>query len=461
MTESFSPSAALCSSEKVDVTATSGKELSVKNASDQSAAEPPLSVPWLAATGLKHDTLREVSNVIVENADSSVATLHSAKTWEDLEIPADLLKGLHTKGFVRPSKIQALALPIVLRSSQNLIAQAQNGSGKTATFALAMLAKTCRSNPNPQSLCVCHTRELASQNMAVIKELGAFTDVTMWLAVPQCDRYDRNIGAQIVVGTPGKIREMLMKKTFPTKDMALFILDEADVLMDHASNMAAQINEIRKAFQQRTQVLLFSATYPERVKQFVSVHVPNASRLEVKKEELTLSAIAQFYITCANDDAKFSVLSDLYGSMTVGQSVIFVNTRKIAFQLASQMTQEGHAVSLICGTQAAGPERMDHAAREKVMAEFRNGETKVLIATDVLSRGIDVPQVTLVINYDIPLDRTTRFTGVDQETYIHRIGRTGRFGLKGLAITLIQPHEEHLIHEVEKFYNCQDRKSVV
>ncbi|XP_053991680.1 uncharacterized protein LOC128883398 isoform X2 [Hylaeus volcanicus] len=394
-------------------------------------------------------------NSEVVDPDASLDALRSNCTWESLNIPPEFLKGLHAKGYVKPSKIQALALPIILNTTKNLIAQAQNGSGKTATFALAMLVKTNPGNKNPQSLCICHTRELASQNMNVIKELGEYSDITTWLVVPQCDRYDRDIGAQIIVGTPGKLREMLMKKLLPTKDVTLFILDEADVLMDHSSNMASQINEIRKAFQQKTQVLLFSATYPERVKQFVTVHVPSACRIEVKKEELTLSSVSQFYILCGNDDAKFSVLCDLYSSMSVAQSIIFVNTRKFAFHLADQMTRLGHAVSVICGNRPTDPDHMNNATREKVMLEFRKGETKVLISTDILSRGIDVPQVTLVINYDIPLDASTRFTQVDQETYIHRVGRTGRFGLQGIAISLVKTTEVPFIHEIEKFYSCQ------
>lgn len=402
----------------------------------------------------KVTSLQEIKeDILIERADPSEAALRSVKTWEELQIPEDLLKGIYAKGFVYPSRIQELALPLVLKSKHNLIAQAQNGSGKTATFALAMLAKTERYNPNPQSLCLCHTRELAKQNLDVITELGKFTGVTTWLAVPQCKPYDRSIGAQIVVGTPGKVREMLMKRVFFTKDIQLFVLDEADVLMDHMSNMAAQVNEIRKAFPQKTQVLLFSATYPERVRKFATAHVPNANRLEVKREELALSAVSQFYIPCEDDQTKFVVLSDLYGCMTVGQSVIFVNSRKLAFELAEQMKREGHAISLICGTQATGPERMDLETRERVMAEFRNGETKVLIATDVLARGIDVPQVTLVINYNLPLDRA-RYNTVDHETYIHRVGRTGRFGLKGLAISLVDSREREMIKDIQNYFAC-------
>merc|ERR1712070_672299 len=170
----------------------------------------------------------------------------------------------------------------------------------------------------------------------------------------------------------------------------------------------------------------------------------------VQKEDLTLNTITQTFIDVGDDQQKkLTQLSDLYGAMNVGQSIIFVNTRNKAFELAKLMKAEGHSVSLICGTQKTGPEQVDHAYRDKVMGEFRSGVTRVLIATDVLARGIDVPAVTLVVNYELPMARNRK---PEFQTYIHRIGRTGRFGLRGVAVNLITRQERHALDEIQAFY---------
>lgn len=236
------------------------------------------------------------------------------------------------------------------------------------------------------------------------------------------------------------------------------MLDEADVMIDHANNMGPQVSDIRRMLRRDMQVLLFSATYADDVKVFAGRIVPVANKIELRREDIALNTIRQFYISAASEDEKLKKLIDLYGCMTVGQSVVFTNSRQAAFRLAYQMKQEGYAVSLICGSDNSGrgsnPEKMDFELREKVMEEFRSGETKVLIATDLLARGIDVPQVTLVINYNIPMSRGKRYSEVDCETYIHRIGRTGRFGLRGIAINLVDPSELRHLETIRKYYEC-------
>lgn len=200
------------------------------------------------------------------------------------------------------------------------------------------------------------------------------------------------------------------------------------------------------------QVLLFSATWPEHVARFAQNMVKKAYRITVQKEELSLNTITQTFIDVGDDDRKKTqLLSDLYGTMNIGQSIVFVNTRNKGFELAKMMQAEGHSVTLICGTQNTGPEKIDHAYRDRIMSEFRSGVTRVLIATDVLSRGIDVPAVTLVVNYEMPLNFRTR--GPEYETYMHRIGRTGRFGLKGVAVNLVTSRERYLLDDIQQYYN--------
>ncbi|TRY50072.1 Dbp5p-like eIF4A-1-family RNA SFII helicase [Cryptosporidium tyzzeri] len=403
------------------------------------------------------------SSISVQTVDPK-AQLYSAKDWSDLNLLPDLLKGIYNKGFNRPSKIQAAALPLILNSPMNLIAQAHNGSGKTATFALAMLGKVDTRIIHPQCMCLCPTRELARQNQDVVNELGKFTGITTWLVVAQGDKYDKTIGSQIIICTPGKMQDFLKKRSFPTEFMKLMVIDEADEMIDHRNMMASQVGQIRKFFRQNLQILLFSATYHEEVRLFAEKIVPNANKINVKKEELTLNTIQQFYVICNDDADKLSFLSDLYACMSIGQSIIFVNTRKTAFSIAENMRRDGHAISVICGTQTNSGEKMDHEIRDQVMDSFRSGESKVLIATDVLSRGIDVPQVTLVINFDIPVRfnstnsidivNQTSSVQVENETYLHRIGRTGRFGLNGISINFILPHQLSLIQQIQDYYDC-------
>eukprot|EP00920_Eleutheroschizon_duboscqi_P044086 GHVT01105043.1.p1 GENE.GHVT01105043.1~~GHVT01105043.1.p1 ORF type:complete len:532 (+),score=83.20 GHVT01105043.1:1824-3419(+) len=406
----------------------------------------------------KHRNLQEVTSTVVVERLEGQEHLVAVKTWEELQLPDALLQGVFRKGYRKPSKIQEEALPLLIGSNNDFIGQAQNGSGKTATFALAILCKIDPTNTAPQALCVAPTRELAMQNGAVMGELGHFTKTTIFLAVARCARYD---SSQIVCGTPGKMLDLLKRRSIPTEDIRVFVLDEADEMIDPNNNMGAQVQNIRAMCPRKVQVLLFSATFPPAVRTFADELIPRGgNRITVRKELMALKSIRQFYAICQNEGAKTRLLFDLYATMVIGQSVIFVNSRRSAFELALQMQDEGHSVSLLCGTQAEGQERMEHEMRDRIMAEFRSGITKVLICTDVLARGIDVPQVTLVVNYDLPLDFRGRGTEwvdvlpVNMETYIHRIGRTGRFGLAGIAISFIGDWQIDLIESIRQFYGC-------
>eukprot|EP00415_Alexandrium_ostenfeldii_P001549 UN1549 len=257
-----------------------------------------------------------------------------------------------------------------------------------------------------------------------------------------------------MVGTPGKVQDMLKKRVADPHGCKILVIDEADQMIDEDNQMGPQVFQIRHLLPQELQVLLFSATWPEHVEKFANKMVPGASKIKVKKEQLTLNTIKQTFIDVGDDQRKKTqTLFDLYGALNVGQSIIFVNTRNQAFELAKSMKDLGHAVTLICGTQKSGPEQIDISYRDRIMNEFRNGVTKVLIATDVLARGIDVPAVTLVVNYELPSSYSRR-NEPDFETYMHRIGRTGRFGLKGVAVNLIASWERPLLDSIRNYYSC-------
>jgi len=395
------------------------------------------------------------AEVVVKGGCSKESYL-AAKCWDDLKLPKEVLDGIYEMGFNRPSKIQEVALPITL-SKRNLIGQAQNGSGKTAAFSIAMLMSCFANRKTPQAICLCPTRELARQSDEVIGKLGKYTGLTRYVAIPlnEGQRPPRTISDQIIVATPGKLQDLLKKRIIDSQNINILVIDEADTMISDENRMGGEVYRIRKLLPDRLQILLFSATWPETVREFATKLVPDATKIEVKKEDLTLDTITQMFVNVGRDEnKKAEILSDLYSAMNIGQSIIFVNSRHKAFELAKRTKAEGHAVSLICGTQKTGPEKIDTSYRDRVMDEFRKGITKVLISTDVLSRGIDVPAVTLVINYELPVEFKNR-NKPETETYMHRIGRTGRFGLRGIAINFVTDNEMPLLEKIKAHYRCE------
>ncbi|KNE66633.1 hypothetical protein, variant [Allomyces macrogynus ATCC 38327] len=331
--------------------------------------------------------------------------------------------------FTKPSKIQERALPLLLRDPPtNLIAQSQSGTGKTAAFTLTMLSRIDWSiaPSKPQALCLVNTRELAVQIEDVVKHMGVHTPVQVAMAVKDAHGRGQKVVGHVVVGTPGTVLELARRRQLDLSRVKVLVLDEADTMLD-AQNLGEQAGRVRPLVPPTAQVLLFSATFPNKVKAFAASFAPSANLLSLAPQDIKVDAIRQFFIRVPTRVAKFDTLSDLYGLLTVGQSIIFVHTRATAVDLTARMQAEGHQVAVLTG-------ELTPAQRDRVMAEFRSGSAKVLIATNVLSRGIDVPQVNLVVNYDLPMDENRE---PDFEAYVHRIGRTGRFGRAGVAINLI------------------------
>ncbi|ANQ10269.1 DEAD-box RNA helicase [Plasmodium coatneyi] len=404
-----------------------------------------------------------------------VKLYRSRNTWEELNIDNDLIQILTYLKFFAPSKIQGLALPYILNSNRNLIAQAQNGSGKTLTFVISMLSKINRNEGTLQAMCICPTRELAQQNYDVVGKFTKYLTVKVFLAVPLCDRYDKNAGFQIYVGTPGKTLDLLKRRFVDTKNVTIFVLDEADDLIDIKNNMSSQVENIKRFLPKQCQILLFSATYNEEVRSFADRFAPKASKISVRQEDLTLKCVKQYYLLTENEEQKYYYLSELYCSMSIAQCVIFVNSKVSAYNLYQFMTERGHNVTLICAdsvisrftrnqVQKANVLGMDPKTRDTLMSDFKSGVSKVLICTDLLSRGIDVPTISLVINFDLPYvfhGRISENYGnhfsnkkVNMETYIHRIGRTGRFGTKGMAINFVNKNQLVHIKQIEQYYQC-------
>jgi translation initiation factor 4A len=364
----------------------------------------------------------------------------TVESFDDMNLKADLLRGVYAYGFERPSAIQQRAILPVIKG-HDVIAQAQSGTGKTATFSISTLQKIDPSIKQCQALILAPTRELAQQIQKVVVAIGDFMNVECHACIGgtsvRDDMKALQDGPQVVVGTPGRVQDMIQRRILKTDAMKMFVLDEADEMLSRG--FTEQIYDIFQLLPQSTQVVLLSATMPQDVLEVTTKFMRDPVRILVKKDELTLEGIKQFYIAVEKEDWKLDTLSDLYETVTITQAVIFCSTRRKVDWLTQKLHEREFTVSAMHGD-------MDQAQREVIMKEFRSGSSRVLIATDLLARGIDVQQVSLVINYDLPASK---------ENYIHRIGRGGRFGRKGVAINFVTTDDVKMLREIEAFYNTQ------
>ena len=342
------------------------------------------------------------------------------------------------QSFERPSAIQSRAIVPVIKG-HDVIAQAQSGTGKTATFSIAILQRIDPNLKAVQALVLAPTRELAQQIQNVVVALGDYMNIQCHACIGGTnvreDMARLGDGAQVVVGTPGRVYDMINRRAFRTDHLKMFCLDEADEMLSRG--FKDQMYEVFQLLPQDTQVVLLSATMPEDVLAVTKKFMRDPVRILVKRDELTLEGIKQFYIGVEKEEWKFETLTDLYETVTITQAVIFCNTRRKVDWLTEQLHSQEFTVSAMHGD-------MDQQQREVIMREFRSGSSRVLITTDLLARGIDVQQVSLVINYDMPANR---------ENYIHRIGRGGRFGRKGVAINFVTEDDVRMLRDIEQFYN--------
>jgi len=292
-----------------------------------------------------------------------------------------------------------------------------------------------------QALILAPTRELAQQIQKVVIALGDYMSIECHACVGGTnvreDMAKLQEGVHVVVGTPGRVFDMINRRAFRTDHIKIFCLDEADEMLSRG--FKDQIYEVFQLLPQDTQVVLLSATMPADVLEVTKKFMRDPVRILVKRDELTLEGIKQFYIAVEKEEWKLDTLCDLYETVTITQAVIFCNTRRKVDWLTEKMHSREFTVSAMHGD-------MEQKQREVLMKEFRSGSSRVLITTDLLARGIDVQQVSLVINYDLPTNR---------ENYIHRIGRGGRFGRKGVAINFVTTEDVRMLRDIEQFYNTQ------
>ena len=361
-------------------------------------------------------------------------------TFEDMELKGELLRGIYAYGFTKPSKIQTKGIkPIV--DGKDLLAQAQSGTGKTGTFCIGSLHHVDTTKKAIQVLCLAPTRELAQQIEHVASALGQHMGVKAYAACGKTPvREDiRSIekGVQFLIGTPGRIYDLMCRRAFVTDHIKVIIVDEADQMLEDRFKEQLQCI-LDLGFPSTARCAFFSATMNEEVVEFVMKLLVNPVRILIPPEEVTLKGINQYGIALDREDWKFEVLLDLYKNLDITQALIYCNTRKSVERLAEKMTAAGYPISFIHGD-------MDVKERMHRMLSFRKGETRVLITTDLLARGIDVQQVSLVINYELPLEDS-------KDNYIHRIGRSGRYGRKGTSINLMFGDEVRLMDEMKRKY---------
>ena len=375
----------------------------------------------------------------------SNSTLEVYETFDGMSLPDTLLRGIYSYGFERPSVIQQKAIKPIA-SGLDVLAQAQSGTGKTGTFCIGSMARIDLSIKAPQVLILTPTRELAQQIETVAKGLSGSMGLSVYCAVGGTelnqDLRALDKGVQFVIGTPGRIYDLMNRKAMNGNGPALsrnhirvLIMDEADQMLEdkfHEQVMCI----LDKGFPASTQVALFSATMPPQVVQVADRLLRDPVRILIPPEEVTLEGIKQYVIQLDKEEWKIEALLDIYSQLNINQAMIYCNKRQRVEWLAEKLENQGFPLSFIHG-------EMEVGERKRRMASFRSGDVRVLISTDLLARGIDVQQVSLVINYELPTNK---------ENYIHRIGRSGRFGRKGVAINLVGPDENTMLNDIEKHY---------
>ena len=386
-------------------------------------------------------TIVEIENSEENNFGDTLST-DLINNWDDLEINSDLLRGIYAYGFEKPSPIQQRAIMPMLEK-KDIIAQAQSGTGKTATFTIGALSNIDLSNKSTQILVLSPTRELSKQTANVMIGIGSMMKGLVVQTIVGGSSIDddsemlkTNI-PHVIAGCPGRVHDMLKRQQIGSKNIKMIILDEADELL--SSGFKEQIYNIFQHLRSDVQVALFSATLPDYIHAITSKFMRDPVRIFVKTEQLTLEGISQYYVAIEDDRQKYSTLKDLYQYISMSQCIIYCNSVKRVSDLYDAMLEDGFPVCRIHSS-------MEKYDRDLAFVEFRTGKCRVLISSNVTARGIDIQQVSVVINFDVPKC---------VHTYLHRIGRSGRWGRKGVGINLITRRDAPKMREIEQHYSTQ------
>jgi len=377
----------------------------------------------------------DISNIDVSTIDTS-----NIKNWDDLDLKNEILRGIYSHGFERPSDIQQKSiLPII--NKRDVIAQAQSGTGKTGSFSISALQRVDFSSNDCQVLIIAPTRELVLQIFSVIINIGTFIDnlkvKTLIGGTSVSDDINelKNKPPQIVIGTPGRIFDMIKRRKLNIYTVKLFMLDEADEML--SAGFKDQIHTIFQYFNESIQVAIFSATMPNDIIELSNKFMINPHKITMKAEELSLEGIEQFYIATSNDEDKYAWIKTIFNQISVAQCIIFANDVNRVIDLNDALHKDGFPVCCIHSS-------LTKSQRDEVLTDFRSMKYNVMISSNITARGIDIQQVNVVINFDVPNN---------VHTYLHRIGRGGRWGRKGTAINFVSKRDIYTMQKIEKYYN--------
>jgi len=380
------------------------------------------------------------ANVPVAEVPDSI--LDEISHWDELNLDNAILRGIYSRGLEKPSPIQRRAIKPIMEG-RDLIAQAQSGTGKTATFTIGALSKVDTKEHTTQIMILSPTRELSKQTATVTREIGDMIDDLKVQLLVGGNSIDEDIymlkenTPHIIAGCPGRVFDMLRRRIINPKTVKMIILDEADEML--SSGFKEQVYDIFQFLKTDVQVVLFSATLPEHINTITSKFMRNPVRISVKADQLTLEGISQYYVAVEDDHSKYDTLKDFFKTGSISQTIIYCNSVKRVSDLYEAMIEDGFPVCCIHSN-------MDKKDRDRAFADFKCGNFRVLISSNVTSRGIDIQQVSVVINFDIP--RCVH-------NYLHRIGRSGRWGRKGTGINFITRRDVSKMKEIEEFYSCQ------
>jgi len=398
-------------------------------------------------SSLKNEVLNNLEEVDTEKNDTekngteNYDPSYEIATWDELNLSNDLLRGIYAKGFEKPSHIQQKAIKPII-DGKDVIAQAQSGKGKTATFIIGSLANIDTSKNKSQILVLSPTRELTTQTSDIFKEIGQMITglriQTLFAgsSVDEISVFSDKKTPHIICGCPGRVFDMIRRGKINAKELKIVILDEADEML--SSCFKDQVYNIFQHFNNNIQVALFSATLPDNTYQIIDKIMRNPVKICVKPENLTLDGIRQFVIGIDDDRQKYQTLKDLFSFISVSQCIIYCNSVKRVIDLYDAMKEDDFPVCCIHSN-------MEKSVRDAAFHNFKYGKYRVLISSNVTARGIDIQQVSVVINFDLPKC---------VHTYLHRIGRSGRWGRKGVGINFISRRDVTKIKEIEQHYSC-------
>lgn len=378
-----------------------------------------------------------MSEIHEERGFESTTDLKIYSTWEEMKLKPELLQQIAKLKWAKPSPIQSRAI-VPISKGKSMVLQSQNGTGKTATFSIGALQRLEMKTNFTELIILSPTREIAIQSRDTLRNLGANArDCVGGNSLGEDVKALKN-GVHCVSGTPGRILQLIREHNIDASHIKAIVIDEADEMLMSLKRTLISILEICREY--KPQIIVVTATVSEEVEELYAGFLLGGLKLLVPRDELILSQVDQFVVRVNEERWKFDSLCDLYQSVAIERAVIFVNTKEKGDWLKQKLVTSGFTVSLVHS-------QLSQEERNTVTQDFKSGETRVLIATDVLSRGFDVRNITLVINFDIP---------TDTRTYYHRIGRSGRFGRKGVAITFCAGNsDEKKLKKLEEYYRMK------